>query len=356
MERLTGVPKARIMGRGPRVYALLFHGRTGGRMLMDMALGGRPLSGVTEYNGSFSAERYFPALPCGGSRFLSAIAAPLRDRRGRRIGAVESIRDITEKKSLEDQLRRLNSSLESAVLSRTAELSAVNEELRRRNEAKARFFEMVVHDVRTPLNAIAGFASLLKKRSLPAGDRRCLEGIGLAAGQLSKLVADLTCLPLADNGRLYLRKKKLDVSAFLADLLSEMRALSTACKVRVVIAPIPPGLAARVDPVRFTQLVNNLFDNAVKFSPAGGRVRVRVARGPGCVKVSFADSGPGVPPDEREKIFDKYYQGSSASGRRPGCGLGLYIARAIASAHGGHIGLCSSSRGSSFWFTVPLAS
>jgi signal transduction histidine kinase len=112
----------------------------------------------------------------------------------------------------------------------------------------------------------------------------------------------------------------------------------------------------RGDRARLRQVLGNLIENAVKYSPEGGQVRVSAAAGNGAVRIAVHDSGPGIPPDQRARIFEKFGRADVEGGSKPGTGLGLFIARSIAEAHGGSLEVSSSPEpGATFTLTLPVA-
>jgi signal transduction histidine kinase len=153
-------------------------------------------------------------------------------------------------------------------------------------------------------------------------------------GKLGRLVDQLLETVRIQSGRLRLDLEATDLSALLARMVDEARARSTRHDL-VVTAPGP--VWARVDPLRIEQVVNNLLDNAIKFSPEGGKVEVDIASlCPDRVTFSVRDQGIGVAPPHRDHLFERFYQAHS-SDHRSGMGLGLFISREIVEAHGGTI-------------------
>jgi signal transduction histidine kinase len=123
-----------------------------------------------------------------------------------------------------------------------------------------------------------------------------------------------------------------------------------------VVASVRAGLPAiRGDRARIRQVLGNLIENAVKYSPEGGEVRVSAAAGNGAVRIAVKDAGPGIPRDQQGRIFEKFGRADVEGGSKPGTGLGLFIARSIAEAHGGSLDVSSGAGpGATFTLTLPL--
>jgi two-component system sensor histidine kinase KdpD len=209
----------------------------------------------------------------------------------------------------------------------------------------------VSHDLRTPLAAITGAAStLLQPGSLDAEAERALkESIYDEAERLGRLVTNLLDMTRLESGVVPLNREWHSLEELVGAALAR---LDRARKGRPVEVSLPPDLPLLpVDGVLIEQLLVNLFDNAFKYSDAGTAVRVSATAAEGAVTFEVADAGPGLRPGEEERVFDKFYRGGD--GPR-GFGLGLPICRAIATAHGGHIGARNLPRGVAFHVTLPL--
>jgi signal transduction histidine kinase len=234
-------------------------------------------------------------------------------------------------------------------LGRLAEsINHLAERLKALEAARAQFTSEIAHELRTPLTAIKGLLVNLIDSPGP-GERASLEIADRETDRLVRLVNQLLDFSRWQAGRLELNRGSVDVGAVAcaAVTLSEGRARHRGVTLKGDIQPGLPTISA--DPDRLQQVILNLLDNAIKFTPSGGRVTLSAV---GCdegVEVSVADTGRGMSDDEQEKAFEAYYQGAGG-----GSGLGLTVARAIVDAHGGGMGLESSpGRGSRVWFTLP---
>lgn len=227
-------------------------------------------------------------------------------------------------------------------------------------DLKTRFVGDVSHELRTPLTSIKGMAETLRAGAVDdAGVRdRFLGTIEAEADRLTALVNDLLVLTRADSHMLELQRDQVDLVALARESAERLMPQATGRRVRVDVEADGPVLA-RVDPYRIQQVLVNLLDNAVRYSPAGDTVTVTVAPAPGGrVRVSVRDRGPGIPPAAQPHIFERFTRAdesrSSAASSGRGAGLGLSIAKALVEAHGGHIGLESAvGEGTTVSFTLP---
>lgn len=216
------------------------------------------------------------------------------------------------------------------------------------NRAKALFLANMGHELRTPLNAIIGFAGLLREPNLPPEQRaEFAEHVGQAGRHLLDVFNDVLEQARVDIGTLTLESRPLSVEPLLRDALAMARGPADARQIalRVEVAEKLPVVQA--DPVKLRQAVVNLLTNAVKFSPSEGEVSLRAAcneAGALCIEVS--DQGPGVPPEERERVFEPFTQLDAGLARRTGgAGLGLPLARAYVELHGGRLTLEAGEAG-----------
>ncbi len=246
------------------------------------------------------------------------------------------------------------------------ELREVVERLRDLNERKEKFVALANHEIRTPTTVAAGLVSLLaaKAAGLPEEQRRLLESADRALRRLKEVVEDLGDLGLTQAGGLTLHRTSQTVGDLvrgvedLCEMYGSLRQLAvrTACRV-------PPERPFHGDVRKLLRAVGALVQNAVKFTPDGGRVGVEVRLEGSDLAVAVADSGVGVPEGEREKIFDLFYESADVRHHRTsghefgggGLGIGLPLARAIASAHGGTVTYEPRPEGGSlFCLHVPL--
>ncbi|GAB3872932.1 response regulator [Terrabacter terrigena] len=230
------------------------------------------------------------------------------------------------------------------------------------SRAKSEFLATMSHEIRTPLNGVIGLSELLGRTELTPHQRRLSDGIDQAGRVLLELVNDILDLSKIEAGRLELESVDFDPAAVLergVALLAE-RARAKSLNLSVTHAAEVP-LMVSGDPVRFGQVVANLTTNAVKFTDSGSvsahlSLERQTPAGP-VLRVEVTDTGPGISPEVRSRLFESFSQGDSSTTREfGGTGLGLSISRQIVTAFGGEIGVDSEpGRGSTFWFTAAFA-
>jgi signal transduction histidine kinase len=281
--------------------------------------------------------------------------------RGRRTAV--SIPEFFQRKRMEDELRRSHELLEQRVRERTAELTGANAALRREvaerrraEEARDEFLSVAAHELKTPLTSLRGFAQLLTmqfEEGKPPDQRRlvkALDTIERQSEKLSVLVSQLLDVSRLQAGRLVLERKRTDVVALARHVLE---AAAPRTRGHQLTLHAPRAVSGQVDPIRLEQVITNLVDNAIKYSPAGGAVDVRVAARGAAIRFVVTDEGIGIPAEHRGKIFDRFHQAHQER-RLGGMGLGLYISREIVELHGGTL-VCeeSSEAGTRMAVTVP---
>lgn len=216
---------------------------------------------------------------------------------------------------------------------------------------------VVAHDLRNPLNTILLHASALQRPKAHPERRKQQhrEMIERAAGRMNRLIQDLLDVAVMEAGHLKVDKVLLSPGEIVGEAVDMQRALATASSIELVMeaaADVPQIFADRD---RLLQVFENLIGNAFKFTPAGGQVTVGVARGESGALFWVADTGRGMPPEDLERIFDRFWQASARAGRL-GAGLGLPITKGIVEAHGGRIWAESTpGQGSRFIFAIPEA-
>jgi signal transduction histidine kinase len=228
------------------------------------------------------------------------------------------------------------------------------EEHRRLSSLRADFVSLVSHELRTPMAALVGAAMTVRDRwrVLAEEQREALLALIVAETErLSSLVSDVLDTSRLEAGTFTYRFGRVD----LEGLLTEATAAAGLAQTEVpVVLQVPQHLpAVEGDPERLRQVLSNLIDNAVKYSPAGEPVEVRARLDDGRVVVSVADHGPGIAAENQQLVFEKFGRilGPTA---KPGSGLGLYIARTIAEAHGGELAVESApGQGATFTLTLP---
>jgi PAS domain S-box-containing protein len=230
------------------------------------------------------------------------------------------------------------------------------QELQRANRVKDEFLATLSHELRTPLNAVLGWTRMLRRGTVPS-DRTLgvLETIERNAAAQMQLVEELLDLSAMAAGGLRLNVTRVDLRDVVSGAVETVRPAAEAKGLRLNITTDARLDEIAGDPARLRQVLWNLMANAVKFTPAGGAIDVRVAEGPTDVEISVTDTGPGIPAEFLPHVFEPFRQGDSPSTRTVGgLGLGLAIVRHIVEAHGGTVTVQSDGNGSGSQFSVRL--
>jgi signal transduction histidine kinase len=276
----------------------------------------------------------------------------------------QTIRQAIEQRRLsllaaqrERQLQELNEHLEARILARTSELMQANQRLAEANAAKDRFLATLSHELRTPLTPLRAGIDLLRAR-LPGGEwQPILDAMSRNLAQETRLIDDLLDIARITAGKLSLEKRAVHLAECLRNAVEmiEPRAAAKEQILRLELRDAFPPLLA--DPVRLQQVVANLLDNAVKFTPRKGRIRVTAWLADQHVFLEVVDNGPGIQPAHLSRIFEPFWQADLSSRRQyGGTGLGLAIAREIALLHDGELWAENVEQGSGarFTFRFPL--
>ncbi|HTU88917.1 MAG TPA: response regulator [Gemmataceae bacterium] len=257
----------------------------------------------------------------------------------------------------EQQLQELNDQLEERILARTGELMQANQCLAEANATKDRFLATLSHELRTPLTPLRAGIDLLRSR-LPGGEwQSLLDAMDRNLAQETHLIDDLLDVARITAGKLSLEKRAVHLGECLRNAVEmiEPRAAAKEQILSLELRDAFPLLLA--DPVRLQQVIANLLDNAVKFTPRKGRIRLTAWLAENQVFLEVVDNGPGIQPEHLSRIFEPFWQADLSSRRQfGGTGLGLAIAREIVLLHDGE--LCASNTdsgsGARFTFRFPL--
>jgi signal transduction histidine kinase len=236
-------------------------------------------------------------------------------------------------------------------------LAVQNERLVESDRLKDEFVALISHDLRTPLTSIMGYVELaLEEVGPPLDDERrgYLEVVSRSSDRLLRLVDDLLFVARLQAGRLVLTRSQLDLAVIAAQAVEEARPRAEGKQLTLAFSgegePMLEG-----DKGRLFQLLDNLVSNAIKFTPEGGRIDVRVRGNNNGAMLEVSDTGIGLGPGESEQVFERFFRSSRAVAQQvPGTGLGLFISRAIVEAHGGTIAVSSrDGGGTTFRITLP---
>jgi PAS domain S-box-containing protein len=235
-------------------------------------------------------------------------------------------------------------------------LVAAKEDAERSNKFKDQFLSTMSHELRTPLNAVLGFSDLLgEERYGPLNERqqRYVGHIHTGGKHLLTLINDILDLSKIEAGRLQLAIENVAIKTSFAETLDNMRPLADK-KLHVLVSNVSGDLSVLADSTRLKQVLMNLIGNAIKFTPEGGRIELAARKTGDVVRLEVRDSGPGIPPEERDRIFEAFYRLRQSGKAIEGTGLGLAITQRLVELQGGKLGLESElGKGSCFYFTLP---
>ncbi len=295
-------------------------------------------------------------IPSSGFHVPSTLSADLAGRDGKKLGTIQ-VWDKKESGQFDDadeailtQLAQLASvALENARLFRAAQ-----EATRARDDLVA----IVSHDLRNPIHTIHMAASFLLDIA-PAEDRRLqarrqLEVIQRSATRANRLIQDLLDVARIQAGGLAVDPVPVEVKSLVQEAVESATPLASAAQLKVESDVADQALRVSSDRERVLQVFANLIGNAIKFTPKGGEIRILATCENSEIRFVVADTGPGIPPEHLNHVFDRYWQAKSTA--KLGTGLGLSIAKGIVEAHGGRIWVESPpNRGAQFNFTLPVA-
>jgi signal transduction histidine kinase len=240
-----------------------------------------------------------------------------------------------------------------------AALLVAKEDAERSNKFKDHFLSTMSHELRTPLNAVLGFSDLLKdERYGPLNERqrRYVNHIHVGGQHLLRLINDILDLSKIQAGRLQLAIESVQVNSTLSEVADALRPLAEK-KSQTLIQHTTTDLSVRADATRFKQILMNLLGNAIKFTPDGGKIELGAHQLGAVVRVEVRDTGPGIPLNDQQRIFESFYRLERSDELLEGTGLGLAITRRLVELHGGRLGLESQpGSGSCFYFTLSTAS
>ena len=307
-----------------------------------------PLLAAARDGGVRRADDEWFAGPDGGAVAVEYVATPLVRPSGL-AGAVVVFSDVSTRRLADLALR--------AAVSREREVADRQRQL---DDARGDFVATVSHELRTPLTSIAGYVEMLLDGDAgPLADTQTamLRVVESGTRRLLSLVEDLLTVSRMRAGTFALHRRPLDVRALLDGALEAQRPAVAARRHRLDVDLAVGGAVLLGDADRLGQVIANLLDNAVKFTPDGGRVGLRAALDGDELRIDVADTGIGVPPADQARLFERFFRSSNAAEQSvQGSGLGLSIVKRIVELHGGTVGVESTEgAGSCFTVTLPLA-
>jgi len=351
IEEMTGVRKKEIIGKSGYIYAEPFYGFKRPVLIDQIFSEDDGLRGKYDYikrrGDTIFGEVFVPSLYGGKGADLFVTASPLFGDEGRIVGAIESIRDVTEWKRADEALQRAHDELEERVAERTRELESKNAEMER-------FAYTVSHDLRSPLVTIQGFLEFLKIDVTGRDEEKIdvdIEMIYSAAETMDRLLKDT--LRLSRVGRVANPSEDVPFGEIVKDSLPSVSELARSGSIAISVADEWP--IVHVDRLKISEVLVNLVENGIKYMGDQPDPKIEVGwRKDGDEVVFFVrDNGIGIDPGQQEKIFDLFYKADPES---EGTGAGLAIVERIIEVHGGRIWIESvEGEGSTFCFTLPLA-
>jgi len=350
IEEMTGVKAKDILGKENYEYSLPFYGMRR-PVMIDLVFGHdekteKKYLYIRKEGDVLLTETNVPLN--GENRILWAKASPLYDSAGNAVGAIESIRDITDRKQMEAELIQAKDTAEEAH--RIAEAAS---------RAKSTFLANMSHEIRTPLNSIIGFTNLILDTEISDKQRDFLQKIVISSQNLLGIINDILDFSKIEAGKLVFDRVNFNLHSIIDHLSSMFSETATKKGIELMISlagEVPSSLMG--DPLRLSQVLINLINNAIKFT-ATGEVSISVsvdAMGSQMVRLRFAvrDTGIGIAQEALTKIFDTFTQADESMTRRfGGTGLGLSICKRLVEMMGGDLWVESTlGKGSTFYFTA----
>ena len=291
----------------------------------------------------------------GTSFPVEYISTPMHDEEGRLIGAVVAFRDITKRRWAEEVLQRTNEELEQKVQQRTAKLRQANQQLRELSEMRSRFVSMVCHEFRNPLNNIALSVSSLNRYDAqlqPEEKADYLLTIKANVERMTQMIDDILVIGKIEAKVLRVNPEPLDLVVFCQSLLTEREyfrshpAIAFYCRSRQIWANLDERL--------LRSILSNLLSNAIRYTPNGQAITLKLAKRQHQLIFQVQDQGIGISPEDQRQLFEPFHRGRNVS-NIPGTGLGLSIVKQFVELQNGTIEVTSRlNQGTTFRVRLPL--
>jgi PAS domain S-box-containing protein len=279
---------------------------------------------------------------------VSLTISPIKDSSGDVSGTSSVARDVTERRLADDEREKL------LVQERKA-----RQEAEIANRLKEEFLGIISHELRTPLNTILGWTNLLRRGALdPECAARALESVERSARQQSRMIEDLLDISRIIGGRAKLDVRPVELGSVVSAAVAAIAPSAADKHIEIAVGIVEGRTLITGDSHRMEQVLSNLLSNAIKFTPAGGRIDVRLSRLDSLAEVTVSDNGEGIDPEFLPYVFDRFRQGDSSYTRRhSGLGIGLSIVRYLVESHHGTVAAMSAGagHGATFKVTLPLA-
>jgi two-component system CheB/CheR fusion protein len=340
---IADAPSGKIVYANPRLHALVGPGGTGQASWGLRRLDGTPcdpsqLPIPRALRGELVREDLTLPHPGGdpGGLVLSVHAAPVRGASGRITGAIVALQDITDRRRAEEALR------------------ATNEKLREADQRKNEFLGMLSHELRNPLAPIRNSLYLLG-RAAPGGEQagRALAVIDRQVHHVTRLVDDLLDVTRITQGKIRLQRERLDLQALARRTVEDYRGLFSKSGVGLELVASPDDIVVNADAIRVAQVIGNLLQNAVKFTPRGGRATLGIERTDDVAVITVRDTGSGIAHEMMPRIFEPFVQAEKTLDRSTGgLGLGLALVKGLVEQHGGSVSVHSAGAGEGATFVV----
>jgi PAS domain S-box-containing protein len=293
----------------------------------------------------------------GGLVDISLTVSPIRDHSGLITGASKIARDIGEHKRLQMEQRIATEKEEAA---RREVLEVQNRRVREAARLKSEFVANMSHELRTPLNSIVGFAELIADARfgpLPGKYREFAQILHSSAQHLLQLINDILDLAKVESGKIDFQPERVDLAVLVGEATRIVTGLAVKGKIQLTVDVDPAIGPVHLDPMRLKQVLYNYLSNAIKFTPEGGRVEVRVRPdGPNHFRIEIEDTGIGIRREDEHRLFIEFQQLDASTAKKfPGSGLGLALTKRLVEAQGGRVGVRSVfGSGSTFFASLPL--
>lgn len=269
------------------------------------------------------------------------------------------LKTLSARLRVSDDARKLSARSETSLIKQLSGLQVEKQKLLELEQLREDTIHLIVHDLRHPISSLMGAVKILEMvlpEEVLEANQQILEIAGLNCDQLQLMVDSLLDLARMESGQSQLELSKVDLTNLIQENINKIHFFASMESITIQ-ASMPQDLPLlTVDIEKIDRVLSNLLNNAIKYTPAGEQIMIDVKVEEDTISTSITDSGHGIPPDEQDRIFDRYVQLSDTETRAGGFGLGLAFCQLAVEAHGGKIWVESgeNNKGSKFTFTLPL--